>query len=116
MNNSSINLPDNKIVNPQCVGIRPEDINFRSNDNSDYKFEGNIIDIIYHGQENEVIVNSTISKKPILIRCHKDQKLILNSNIHLYCANLFWVILEISKEEIKLKTIAFFPEAAFGPL
>ena len=86
LNNSSINLPDNKIVNPQCVGIRPEDINFRSNDNSDYKFEGNIIDIIYHGQENEVIVNSTISKKPILIRCHKDQELILNSNIHLYCA------------------------------
>ena len=86
LNNSFIALPKNKIGNPQCVGIRPEDIFFKSNDNSNYKFEGKIIDIIYHGQENEVIVSSGISEKPILIKCHKDQELTLNSYITLYCA------------------------------
>ena len=84
--NSFIPLLENKIENPQCVGIRPEDILLKANDNTNYKFEGRIIDIIYHGQENEVIINSKISEEPILIRCHKNQQLILNTNISLYCA------------------------------
>jgi len=58
----------------------------KANDNSNYKFDGRIIDIIYHGQENEVIINSKISEEPILIRCHKNQELNLNTNISLYCA------------------------------
>ena len=84
--NSFIPLLENKIENPQCVGIRPEDILLKANDNTNYKFEGRIIDIIYHGQENEVIINSKISEEPILIRCHKNQELNLNTNISLYCA------------------------------
>ena len=84
--NSFISLPKNNTQNPQCVGIRPEDILFKAKDDSDYVFEGKVVDIIYHGQENEVIINSAISQDPILIRCHKDQVLNLNTNITLYCA------------------------------
>jgi ABC-type Fe3+/spermidine/putrescine transport system ATPase subunit len=84
--NSFISLPKNNTQNPQCVGIRPEDILFKAKDDSDYVFEGKVADIIYHGQENEVIINSAISQDPILIRCHKDQVLNLNTNITLYCA------------------------------
>jgi ABC-type Fe3+/spermidine/putrescine transport system ATPase subunit len=84
--NSFISLPKNNTQNPQCIGIRPEDILFKAKDDSDYVFEGKVVDIIYHGQENEVIINSAISQDPILIRCHKDQVLNLNTNITLYCA------------------------------
>tara|TARA_B100001059_G_scaffold235674_1_gene282198 strand:- start:1762 stop:2793 length:1032 start_codon:yes stop_codon:yes gene_type:complete len=84
--NSFISLPKNNTQNPQCVGIRPEDILFKAKDDSSYVFEGKVVDIIYHGQENEVIINSAISEDSILIRCHKDQTLNLNTNITLYCA------------------------------
>ena len=49
--------------------------------------KGKILDIIYHGQENELIIISNISKEPIIVKCHKDQKLDLNSEISLYCEN-----------------------------
>ena len=84
---SFISLPNNKINNPRYVGIRPEDIKLETNINDCYKFEGNIVNIIYHGQENEILVKTKISDKPVLVRCHKNQELKINSNITLYCEN-----------------------------
>ena len=87
LDSSSIPIPKNKVDNPKCVGIRPEDILLQPNDLNIYEFKGKILDIIYHGQENELIIISNISKEPIIVKCHKDQKLDLNSEISLYCEN-----------------------------
>jgi len=87
LDSSFITLPKNKVNNPEYVGIRPEDILLQPNGQNIFEFKGKILDIIYHGQENELIIISNISKEPIIVKCHKEQKLDLNSEISLYCEN-----------------------------
>ncbi len=87
LDSSSTPLPKNKIDNPKFIGVRPEDILLQPNDLTNYEFKGRILDIIYHGQENEIIVGSSVAQEPIIVKCHKDQKLDLNLEISLYCEN-----------------------------
>ena len=85
LDSSYIKLPQNKILNASCVGIRPEDLFLEKNNQTNYDFKAVVKNIIYHGEFNEVLIKTNLSEKEILVTCGKNYNLTIDQEILIYC-------------------------------
>ena len=85
LNNSHILLPKNYVKNPKSVGIRPEDLFFDKSDKTNFEFSATIKNIIYHGEFNEILFKTDLSKDDLLLKCGKNYNLKLNEKTQIYC-------------------------------
>ena len=106
---------DGAAAGPATLAIRPENVRVDS-----VGLPGRVVDVAYHGLDRVLHVKTAVSEQPLQVRvgAHAAVPHAIGDEVHLAIdPREMSAVQDLSEKETTMpkKTIAFFPEAAFGP-